>query len=100
MVGVGDTKSGKFIDGRASRQDSSTLRQMATRLSGNYHDGNEKHLPTDLIQSVTARADAGPFDQLGAREYALLAAGVSSLIIAILPLMLHSLGTGWRVGVR
>lgn len=100
MVGVGDTKSGKFIDGRASRQDSSTLRQMATRLSGNYHDGNEKHLPTDLIQSVTARADAGPFEQLGAREYALLAAGVSSLIIAILPLMLHSLGTGWRVGVR
>ncbi|MFM7315721.1 MAG: vWA domain-containing protein [bacterium] len=100
LVGVGDTKSGKFIDGRASRQDSSTLRQMAVRLSGNYHDGNEKHLPSDLIKSVTARGNPGPFEQLGAREYALMTCGVSASVLAALPVLLHWLGTSWRAGVR
>ncbi len=100
LVGVGDTKSGKFIDGRASRQDSSTLRQMAVRLSGNYHDGNEKHLPSDLIKSVTARANPGPFEQLGPREYALMTSGVSAGVLAALPILLHLLGTPWRAGIR
>lgn len=100
LVGVGDTKSGKFIDGRASRQDSSTLRQMAVRLNGNYHDGNEKHLPSDLLSAVTARANPSPFEQLTAREYALMTTGLSASIIAALPLLLHFFGTGWRAGVR
>lgn len=100
LVGVGDTKSGKFIDGRASRQDSSTLRQMAVRLNGNYHDGNEKHLPTDLIKSVTGRAEPGAFERLGPREYALMTSGLSASILAALPVLLHFLGTGWRPGVR
>lgn len=100
LVGVGDTKSGKFIDGRASRQDSSTLRQMAARLNGDYHDGNEKHLPTDLIKSVTARANPGPFEQLGAREYALMTSGISASILAAIPVLLHFLGTSWRAGVK
>jgi Ca-activated chloride channel family protein len=100
LVGVGDTKTGRFIDGRASRQDSSTLRQMAVRLNGHYHDGNEKHLPSELIKSVTARADAGPFEQLGAREYALLTCAISSIILAGLPVLLHYLGTRWRPGVN
>lgn len=100
LVGVGDTKSGKFIDGRASRQDSSTLRQMAVRLNGNYHDGNEKHLPTDLIKSVTGRAEPGAFEQLGPREYALMTSGVSASLLAALPVLLHFFGTGWRPGVR
>ncbi len=100
LVGVGDTKSGKFIDGRASRQDSSTLRQMAVRLNGNYHDGNEKHLPTDLIKSVTGRAEPGAFERLGAREYALMTSGLSASILAFLPVLLHCLGTSWRPGVQ
>ena len=99
LVGVGDTKAGKFIDGRASRQDSSTLRQMAVRLNGNYHDGNEKHLPSDMLRAVTARANPGPFEELTAREYALMASGLSASIIAALPLLLHFFGTGWRAGV-
>jgi len=99
LVGVGDTKSGKFIDGRASRQDSSTLRQMAVRLSGNYHDGNEKHLPSDMLRAVTARANPSPFDQFSAREYALMTSGLAASVIAILPVLLHFFGTGWRAGV-
>ena len=50
VVGVGDTATGKFIDGHQSRQDMSTLRQVAVRLHGSYHNGNEKHLPTDLVR--------------------------------------------------
>jgi len=100
LVGVGDTKSGRFIDGRASRQDSSTLRQMAVRLDGNYHDGNEKHLPSDLLRAVTARANPSPFERLTAREYALMAAGSSASVLAALPLLLHFFGTRWRAGVK
>ena len=43
IVGVGDPRQGSFIDGRMSRQDTSTLRQIAARLGGIYHDGNAKH---------------------------------------------------------
>ena len=45
IVGVGDPRQGSFIDGRMSRQDTSTLRQIAARLGGIYHDGNSKHIP-------------------------------------------------------
>jgi Ca-activated chloride channel family protein len=100
LVGVGDTKAGKFIDGRASRQDSSTLRQMAVRLSGNYHDGNEKHLPSDMLRAVAARANPGPFEELSAREYALMTTGLTASIIAALPMLLHFFGTGWRAGIK
>ena len=44
--------AGKFIAGHQSRQDASTLRQVAVRLSGTYHNGNEKHLPTVLLIDV------------------------------------------------
>lgn len=100
VVGVGDPTKGKFIDGRQSRQDASTLRQVATRLSGAYHNGNEKHLPTDLIRRVTADGDASPFEKLTKREYALIAIGLGAALLALLPLVLHFLGTGWRPGVR
>ena len=32
VVGVGDTQTGRFIDGHLSRQDASSLRQLAARL--------------------------------------------------------------------
>src|SRR5688572_6701290 len=60
VIGVG-SREGKFIDGHTSRQDSSTLRQIATRLRGVYHDGNEKHLPsetiTDLAEAIPMSAE-------------------------------------------
>jgi Ca-activated chloride channel family protein len=53
VVGVGDSRTGKFIDGRQSRQDVPTLRQIAARLAGAYHDGNEKQLPSALLAEAT-----------------------------------------------
>ena len=99
IVGIGDPRTGKFIDGRQSRQDASTLRQVATRLSGTYHNGNEKQLSTELLRQLTESSTAGPLDRLSRREYALIACGVGAAVFALLPLLLHYAGTRWRPGV-
>ena len=39
-----------FSPGRQSRQDVSTLRQIAVRLGGVFHNGYEKHLATATIR--------------------------------------------------
>jgi Ca-activated chloride channel family protein len=100
ICGVGDTKSGSFIDGQQSRQDASTLRQIAVRLGGVYHNGNEKHLSTLLLQEITASGRQSAFSQLTQREYALLACGLGACAYALLPLLLHLVGTHWKPGVR
>ena len=100
LCGVGDTKTGSFIDGQQSRQDASTLRQIATRLKGVYHNGNEKHLSTSLLQEISASGGQSPLSQLTQREYALLACGLGAVVYAMLPLLLHLAGTAWRPGVR
>ncbi|MFO0946188.1 MAG: vWA domain-containing protein [Planctomycetota bacterium] len=69
IVGVGDTKRGTFIDGHQSRQDASTLRGVAIRLGGTYHNGNEKHLSTDLINQISGDAKS-IWEKLTKREYA------------------------------
>ncbi len=89
VVGVGDPLTGKFIDGRQSRQDAATLRQIALRLGGTYHDGNEKHLASDTIAELTSVTHTDPFEQLTRREYALAACAVSALALALLPLALQ-----------
>jgi Ca-activated chloride channel family protein len=98
VIGVGDALAGKFIDGRQSRQDVSTLRQIATRLGGVFHNGNVKHLSSNLIGDLTAGGQVGALEKLGRREYALLATGIGSALLALLPLLLHFFGTSWRPG--
>lgn len=100
VVGVGDPVQGKFINGKNSRQEVSTLRQTAVRLGGFYHNGNEKHLSTDLLKQLTASKKESPFEQLSRREYALIACGVGAAILSILPMMLHYFGTAWRPGAN
>jgi hypothetical protein len=100
VVGVGDTVTGRFIDGRQSRQDASTLRQIAVRLQGTYHNGNEKHLSTKLLNRLAKVAEPSPFEKLTRREYALIASGLGAFALAFLPLLLHYFGTRWRPGVR
>lgn len=100
VVGVGDPVKGKFIDGKNSRQEVSTLRQTAMRLGGFYHNGNEKHLSTDLLKQLTANKQESPFEQLTRREYALIACGSGAAMLAFLPLLLHYLGTTWKPGAN
>lgn len=99
VVGVGDPVSGKFIAGSQSRQDASTLRQIALRLGGVYHDGNEKHLSTDLIRTIASSDSDSVLSKLTRREFALIACGVGATLCAVLPLLLHYFGTAWRPGV-
>jgi Ca-activated chloride channel family protein len=52
VIGIGDSQKGTFIDGRHSRQEASILRQIAIRLGGVYHDGNEKHVGSNILQAI------------------------------------------------
>ncbi len=99
LVGVGDVQAGRSIDGHQSRQDASTLRQLAVRMGGVYHNGNEKHIPTDLVLRVTAVAGESVFDRLTQREYALLAIAAGATVLALLPVLLHYAGTFYTPGV-
>ena len=98
MIGVGDPKKGTFIDGRHSRQDVATLRQIAHRLGGEYHDGNLKHIPTAMLRRVGSLKVAGERFQLTLREYALISCAISALGLAFLPIMLHLFGSSWNPG--
>lgn len=99
VIGVGDPLTGRFIDGRQSRQDASTLRQIATRLGGVFYNGNSSHLPSDTIAQLTEGAEKSALEKLTLREYALLTAAVASAWLALLPLLLHAFGTHWQAGV-
>lgn len=100
VVGLGDPTKGSFIDGHQSRQDTATLRQMAVRLGGTYHNGNENHISTATLNRMTGRTKPGVFDKLTEREYALIACGAGSLLFAALPILLHFCGTSWRPGTQ
>ncbi len=100
VVGVGDPRAGAFIDGRHSRQDVSTLRQIAVRLGGKYHNGNEKHISTETLTAIAQSSSPGRFEQLTRREYALAAILAGALVIALLPIALHWVGTSYRPGVQ
>ena len=99
VVGVGDSTNGSFIDGHQSRQDASTLRQLAVRLGGDYHNGNKKHLPTALLEPIGGGRGRGRIEQLTRREYAIISVAVGGFLYAFLPLLLHHFGTAWRPGV-
>lgn len=89
VVGVGDPMKGSFIDGRQSRQDVSTLREIANRLGGEYHDGNIKHVPTAVLRKLGSLQMTAEEDELTLREYALIVIGVSSFLLACLPILLY-----------
>lgn len=99
VAGVGDVKAGKFIAGHQSRQDASTLRQLAARLGGTYHDGNEKHLSSELVRRVTAAQGKSALEKLTRREYALIAVALGTSVLGLLPFALYWAGTCWTPGV-
>ena len=76
------------------------LRQTAMRLGGFYHNGNEKHLSTDLLKQLTASKKESPFEKLTRREYALIACGLGAAVLSLLPLLLHYFGTTWKPGAN
>lgn len=98
VIGVGDPLAGSFIDGRQSRQDTSSLRQLALRLGGVYQDGNLRQVSSAAIRQVTSATALKPIERWGLREYALLACLCGAAALALLPLLLHLAGTNWDPG--
>ncbi len=53
VIGIGNPYRGTSIAGRSSRQDGTQLKRLASRLKGQYHDGNIKHLPSTVLSSLS-----------------------------------------------
>lgn len=100
VVGIGDPTTGKFIEGRQSRQDVATLRQVAARLGGLYWNGNERHLASADLAGLAVADEPGAFEGFSRREYALLCILLGAATLTFLPLLLARLGTAFRPGLR
>jgi Ca-activated chloride channel homolog len=100
VVGVGDERTGRFIDGHQSRQDVNTLRLVANRLGGIYHNGNQKHISSQTIAELMQFTDSEEDEKWSRREYALMFTLIGSTVLAFMPLMLDFLGTGWKPGKK
>jgi Ca-activated chloride channel family protein len=91
VLGVGNPYRGTSIAGHSSRQDISSLRGLAARLHGIYHDGNEKHLPTTTLAGLSMlRADED--QRASERTIALIAAGAGASILALIAPLLAFFG--------
>ncbi|MBC23481.1 MAG: hypothetical protein CMJ32_06140 [Phycisphaerae bacterium] len=53
VIGVGNPHKGTTIAGRSSRQDEASLKRLAVRLNGIYHDANTKHLPSSILSGLS-----------------------------------------------
>lgn len=91
VVGLGDPVKSSDVNGHASRQDTMGLRQLATRLGGFYHDGNRKHLPSEVVNSLTMIAPhvGGNWS---VRDLALLAVGIGCSTLAFIGPLLTFFG--------
>ena len=83
VIGVGDPFRSTVINGHGSRQDADSLKQLAVRLGGIYHDGNQKHLPSSVLDKLSLTSPRhGP--SVGLREAALVALGTGASTLALL----------------
>ncbi len=95
VVGVGDSVRSMAVHGHNSRQETSTLKQVALRLGGTYHDGNVKHIPSEVIRGLTMVAPRiGGHWSL--RDLAILLAVSGCSALAFATPLLRFLGRGVR----
>ncbi|MEC9476959.1 MAG: vWA domain-containing protein, partial [Planctomycetota bacterium] len=95
VVGVGDPYKGSPVAGRTSRQNKQALERLAVRLKGRYHDGNTKHLPSNIVRSLSMAVPSIE-DQTFLRDLAVAATAIGGTIIALLPILLARYGTRRR----
>lgn len=96
VLGVGNTLGGVNIDGHLSRQDASTLRQLATRLRATYLDVNEKHLPSQQIASLAQAMPMRDATDKGRRELALAAVATGATLLCLISVALAFGGSTWQ----
>ncbi|MBL8897681.1 MAG: VWA domain-containing protein [Planctomycetes bacterium] len=95
VVGVGDIAKGLFIDGHVSRQNAPSLERLAARFAGHYHDGNRQHVPTKVLRDLSETLPPLKDEELGDREYALIALGCGAALLALLGPLLACFGSGF-----
>jgi Ca-activated chloride channel family protein len=95
LLGLG-SHQGEFIDGHQSRQDAPTLRSIARRLGGEYHDVNVRFLPDQAIKSLSESVPLTLKRHMGLRELAMGLALAASALLALLPVALTLLGSRWH----
>jgi hypothetical protein len=76
------------------------VRQSAATRGATLHTGHEQPIASGLIAEAYGLEEETAFEKLTRREYALIACAGGSLVLALLPWLLHFLGTSWRPGVR
>lgn len=96
LLGLGNPHKGSFIDGHLSRQESDTLRMLATDLMATYTDVNEKHLSTTALGDLVVTIP--PKGGMTLAELAVLAMALSAAIYALMPVALEFFGSDWKVG--
>ena len=95
IVGVGDPVRPTMISGHRSTQDTQSLKLLADKLKGLYHQGNNKHLPSQVLDRLTMiRPRIG--EGLGLRELALLLTGIGGSLLGIVGPLLVLFGRSHR----
>lgn len=88
VVGVGSPHKGMFIDGHSSRQNSESLNRLALRLNGLYHNANDRHVPTAVLDKITESLKKKDDDVNALRFWAFLLIGAGAgLLASISPLL-------------
>jgi Ca-activated chloride channel family protein len=101
VVGVGDTQQTMSVGGHASRQDTVSLKQLAARLGGIYHQGNTRHPPSRLLEELTM-IEPRLSDGDGLRKLAIYSSVAGVAALALLGPLLSIAGRprswsrGWR----
>ncbi|MBL8760955.1 MAG: VWA domain-containing protein [Phycisphaerae bacterium] len=91
VIGVGDPDRATEINGHSSRQDEWALRQVAAKLSAYFHQGNTKHLPTEVVETLASLAPRVS-KLMSEREAGLAAVGVGAGIVGLIGPLLRAFG--------
>jgi Ca-activated chloride channel family protein len=83
VIGVGDPHRATVVSGHSSKQESWSLKQLAARLGGTYHEGNKLHLPSEVLRKL-AMISPNAGEAIGMREAGLIALGVGCALTALI----------------
>jgi Mg-chelatase subunit ChlD len=88
VIGVGDPNKATIVSGHSSKQETVSLKALAARLGGIYHEGNRLHLPSEVLKKlsmITPNAGA----EMGVRDLALFALITGASLTALInPLLM------------
>lgn len=96
VLGVGDPHRGEFIDGHVSRQDVSSLEQLALRLGGDYYDVNSRQVPTSRVAQLPAAMVRDDRTAWNSREAAVAAVLSGAGCLALIGPLLSLFGGAWH----